>query len=60
MVVDVISSGGKEDNDSGMEINCPNVDDEIAKTIDFWLSRILDKFRNLMNLMVPYVLMQLN
>ena len=44
MVVDIVSSGGKENNNSGWEIDYSNIDNAIVKTIDFGLSRILGKF----------------
>ena len=43
MVVD-ITSNGKENNNSGWDIDYSNIDNGIVKTIDFGLSRILGKF----------------
>ena len=43
MVVD-ITSNGKENNNSGWEVDYSNIDNAIVKTIDFGLSRILGKF----------------
>ena len=43
MVVDIIG-GGKENNNSGWEIDYANIDNAIIKAIDFGLSRILGKF----------------
>ena len=43
MVVE-IPNIGKENNNSGWEVEYPNIDHAVVKTIDFGLSRILGKF----------------
>ena len=43
MVVDIVPNG-KENNNSGWEVDYSNIDNSVVKTIDFGLSRILGKF----------------